>query len=234
MDQTMTKPSDWTTDLTGELLLLGLLSKLTYTEPDEALLHPLLEADIFAEAPLGADFAETAQGLALLSGWLAAQNGELTTAALKELQADYTALFLGPGKMLAPLWESVYFSEERLVFQERTLAVREWYRRFGLEPEKLYREPDDHIGLELSFMARLAGLALEALEMGDQAEFEKLIASQKEFFRAHLLQWGPAWAELVIQYARTDFYRGLGYLTLGALQAAARLFELPVPARAEK
>ncbi|MBO2519906.1 MAG: molecular chaperone TorD, partial [Firmicutes bacterium] len=40
--------------------------------------------------------------------------------------------------------------------------MRNWYARYGLVAEKKGQEPDDHVGLELEFVAHLAGLALEA------------------------------------------------------------------------
>ncbi len=228
----MTESTDWTPVLTGELLLLGLLGKIIYTEPEQAWLEPIFAEDIFSEVPLGADEAETVRGLELINAWVKAN--PLNAAVMEDLKADYTALFLGPGKMLAPMWESVYFSEERLVFQERTLEVRQWYRRFGLESENLYREPDDHIGLELFFMTRLAGLALQAVEEQDEAAFTAALDAQKEFYRSHLLLWGPTWANLVIDNARTDFYKGLGHLTLGSLQAVAQALQLEMPVQVTK
>ena len=230
----MTKTTDWTPELTGELLLLGLLGKLIYTEPDSETLNQIFSEDVFSETPLGSDLPEMIEGLKLINAWRKAQGETLNDAALTDLRVDYTALFLGPGKILAPLWESVHFSDERLVFQERTLDVRNWYRRFGLEPERLYREPDDHIGLEMSFMARLAGLSLQALEEGDDTAFSALVEAQKEFFRAHLVQWAPAWAKLVVANARTDFFKGLGHLTLGAVQAVAKMLQVEIPVPVEK
>ena len=50
-----------------------------------------------------------------------------------------------------------------MIFQEQTLHVRQWYSRFGLQVVKLHKEPDDHIGLELEFVAHLANLALQAI-----------------------------------------------------------------------
>lgn len=234
VDHTQIQDLDWISALTGEMLLFGLLSKIIYSEPDEAWLNSLIAQDVFSEVPLGADEIETQQGLDLLRKWVNEQNGSVSKAALDVLKADYLTLFIGPGKMHAPLWESVYFSDEHLVFQERTLDVRKWYRRFGLEVERLNAEPDDHIGLELAFMSRLTALALKAGEENNAADFGQFLAAQREFFSEHLLQWGPAFSALVIEKARTDFYRGIGHLTLGSLMAVAKLLQLEAPAKALK
>lgn len=223
---------DWIPTLTGEVLLTGLLAKVIYTEPAEALFNALIAEDIFSEIPFGANQEESQQGMAILSQWAGEQQGALGKPALDALKVDYLALFIGPAKMHAPLWESVYFSKEHLVFQERTLEVRKWYRRFGLQVEHLNNEPDDHIGLEFSFIAHLASQALHAAEVRDLTGFIHHWNAQKEFFSAHLLQWGPEWSRLVIQNARTDFYRGIGHLTLGSLLAIAELLQVDVPEKA--
>jgi TorA maturation chaperone TorD len=145
------------------------------------------------------------------------------------LRVDYTRLFVGVGKVLAPPWESVFFNEERMVFQEQTLQVRNWYRRFGLEPENLHKEPDDHIGLEMSFVSHLSELGMEALENHDEEKFKLIIDAKCQFLSEHLLKWGPSWCALIKKLAKTDFYQGLGYLTLGALNAIADQYDMQVP-----
>lgn len=215
--------------LTGEMLLFGLLGKILYEEPDKGSLQSLLDNDIFSEAPLGRNRTEVIQGLSLLKQWGHQNRSRLTDQTIKRLKEDHTRLFIGLGQVLAPPWESVYFSEERLVFQEQTLRVRNWYRRFKLEPEKLHREPDDHIGLEFAFLSHLAYLGLAALEENDQEEFQTVLEAQRQFIAEHPLKWVPVWANRVEEHARTDFYRGIGFLTKGALLEMASILNLEIP-----
>jgi len=156
----------------------------------------------------------------------------LTDETFLDLQEDYSRLFIGPGKVIAPPWESVFFNESRQTFQEQTLQVRSWYRRYGVEPEKLFREPDDHIGLEINFLVHLLGLANQALDKKDQSEFDTLIDARRLFLSEHPLKWAFSWCSLVIEHARTDFYKGMAYLTRGALLAIAQNYALIVPAEA--
>ena len=223
------KDHEWVSTLTGEMLLFGLLGKILYEEPDKGSLQPLLDNDIFSEAPLGRSRTEVVQGLSLLRRWDHQNRSSLTDQTIKTLKQDYTRLFIGLGQILAPPWESVYFSEERLVFQEQTLRVRTWYRRFNLEPEKLHREPDDHIGLEFAFLSHLAYLGLAALEDGDQEEFQITLEAQRQFIMEHPLKWVSIWASRVEQHAQTDFYRGIGFLTKGALLEMASILNLEIP-----
>ncbi len=223
---TKTSPINWQESLTGEMLLLNMLGRIFYTYPESAeraWLQSLIDQDIFSEVPFAADQPHTQAGLKLLQNW--ASQG-LSDQAFGSLTADYTRLFIGLGEGFAAPWESVYFSEERLTFQEQTIQVRNWYRRFGLEAERIHQEPDDHIGLELLFLSHLATLALQALEEQDQARFEECWAAQRDFTRQHLGAWALTWCDLVVANARTDFYKGLAALTRGALSELSGLLDL--------
>jgi TorA maturation chaperone TorD len=212
--------TNWNEFLVGEALVLELLGRLLYDNLDQAWLQGLLDQGVFEEIPFGAEQQDTSRGLTLLQKWIHENEAGLSDTSFDDLRADNTRLFVGVGKVLAPLWESVYFGEDRLVFQEQTLQVRAWYRRFGLEPEKLHQEPDDHIGLELLFLGHLARLALQAIEKDDQVAFEEYLRAQRQFLAEHPLKWAGLWGEAVQQHSRTDFYRGLAYLVNGSLLAA--------------
>ncbi|MBI5301773.1 MAG: molecular chaperone TorD family protein [Chloroflexi bacterium] len=217
--------SNWNELLTGEMLTFGLLSKAFYVYPEKTWLQSLVEGDIFSEAPFASNQAEVESALELLQAW----SRGISDEALEDVRMDYTRLFIGPGKVLTPPWQSVYFSEERLTFQEETLKVREWYRRFGLQAEKIYQEPDDHIGLELEFIAHLAKLGLRALEQNDKAKFEETLDAQKRFMVEHLLRWAFGWCEQVHAQSHTDFYRGIALLTRGAVREAATILDVKIP-----
>lgn len=225
----MSQMMEWSSFLVGESLLCGLLGKILYEEPDQAWLETLIREDVFAETPLGADQAETQRGLELLQCWANENRNGISETEMKALKQDHLNLFIGVDKVLAPLWESVYFSEKKLVFQEQTLQVREWYSRFQLQAERINREPDDHIGLELIFIAHLASRALQAIEENDEAAFNELLQAQRDFLSEHLLCWGPSWAKLVKRHAQTDFYRGIGHLVHGSLLALADGLEIVMP-----
>ena len=229
MKNAITTVEGLNTTLVGEILLLGLLGKAFYNEPDRKWLEELITEQVFAEAPFGADQPEIIHGLEILQAWSASHVDGITNESFAELKLDYTRLFIGLGNLPAAPWESVYFSEEHLVFQEQTLQVREWYARFGLQSERKLREPEDHIGLELIFTAHLATMALNSLELNDQNAVEKYSQAQHDFLYEHLLCWGPTWARLVKEHAETDFYRGLAHLTHGALLAAAEQLQIELP-----
>ncbi len=222
--------TEWQIQLTGEMLLFGLLGKMLYEIPAKEWLRPLVDDEVFTEAPFAESQSDVMKGLALLEKWSQVyREDSYPDAVLKALQVDYTNLFTGMRKLPVAPWESVYFNEERLVFQEQTMDVRAWYRQYGLEVINLKKEPDDHIGLELMFVAHLAGLGLAALEAGDEPEFEEMLAAQRAFLAKHIFLWVPLWCEQILEFARTDFYRGLALVIRGALTELSRILGQPLP-----
>ena len=217
---------DWVETLVGEQLLLGLLGKILYSELDRTWLQTMIDEDVFAESPFGGSQPGVQRGLEYLQGWSQENLNGISEQSFLDLRVDYTHMFVGLERVLVPMWESVYFSKQRNIFQEETLQVRNWYRRFGLEPEKLYQEPDDHIGLEFAFLAHLAQLGTQALEEEDERRFQQLFEAQRAFFKEHLGTWVLTWCGLVEQHAKTNFYKGLASLTRGAVIALSEIVEV--------
>ena len=219
----------WTETLAGEMLLFKLLGKAFFAAPDREWLDALVKEDIFAESPFGGAQPDTKAGLTLLRAWSRANRDGISDVALETLQAEYTRLFIGPGPVVAPPWESVYFSEERLLFQRETFQVRAWYARFGLTVPSLHREPDDHIGLELSFVAHLGELALQAIQANEQERFQEALEAERRFLSEHLFKWGPGWCTRVEANSGSEFFRGLSLVTRGALSELSEQLAVPIP-----
>ena len=223
----LTAQTEW---LTGESLLCGLLGKLLYTLPERDWYRALVAEDVFAELPLATDQPDVIAGWQRLQAWRVGLGAGLSDEAFEAISADYYQLFLGPGAMKAPLWESVYFNDEHLLFQEQTSQVRHWYEAFGLQSTNTNHEPEDHLGLELNFLAHLASRGLEALDAGEPAALDELLTAQRQFLRSHLLVWVAPWSSLVEQRARTPFWPAIAQLTHGALTAVAAHLETVAPA----
>ncbi|HHY27399.1 MAG TPA: molecular chaperone TorD family protein [Desulfitobacterium dehalogenans] len=137
---------------------------------------------------------------------------------LEHLKSEYTFLFIGPNRLPAPPWESVYRSEERMIFQESTLRVRRAYLEYGFLPSNYPHEADDHLAIELDFMVHLSKLALERFEEEKYEDTQKILSSQKEFLEEHLLVWIKDFSR-EIQNSKTHyFYPQLAALTEKILQ----------------
>jgi TorA maturation chaperone TorD len=122
------------------------------------------------------------------------------------LKAEYTVLFIGPGKLPAPPWESVYTTGEQVIFQRSTLEIRNFYRWQGLIPELYPKVADDHIALELDFLRLLGQRALEAQQAGDDAACKEALAASVEFLDEHLLKWVGFFAEALNASGKGSFY----------------------------
>lgn len=190
------------------------LARLVHEPPTEQELATLRAETGRGVWPL-ADGPRSGEGLALLGS---------STEEVQAVADDHFRLFRGPGERLAVPWGSVYLSEEGLLFDEQTMAVRAAYARHGLEVPHLNRDPDDHIALELTFLATLLARALDAEEAGDTATANGLLAEHDTFCRDHLLPFAPEFFARVEQHASTHFYRGVGVLGSDAMaQLTAQL-----------
>ena len=130
---------------------------------------------------------------------------EVTEVQLQEQEAEFNRLFVGPGPILAPPWESVYSSREHLLFDEATFQVRELYHRFGKQFINENNEPDDHLVIELDFLHFLNN---KGLQEGDVT----LVDCQLAFLEEHLSRWVPRFCELILKHSDSLLYRGAALL----------------------
>lgn len=220
---------DYPSMLAGEMALFGLLAKALLSYGDRNWIQSLVNNDVFSHIPFAATRADIVDGQSVLMSWSETNKGGMSDAHYEDLNTDYTQLFTTTfGQCYAPPWESVYCNENQLLFQDQTAQVRDWYRKYGLESGFIYQEPDDHIGLELSFLAHLAALALDARLQDNNELFLQCMDAQREFLSEHTLVWVHHWCDRAISMARTDLYRGLVLLARGALCELAALLKLKV------
>lgn len=168
--------------LSNRRFLYTLLARAFASEPDETLLAVVMDGRTGEECALLDDEDGAGRRLwRVLADEAAADEDD-------RLRSEYTRLFLGPEKLPAPPWESVYVNGEPLLFQESTLVVREAYRRSGYVSAGYPREADDHVAIELDFMATLAAKTCEAADDRDA------LAAQLAFLEEHLLGWLDSFA----------------------------------------
>ena len=144
---------------------------------------------------------------------------------LGRLRHEYMRLFIGPEKLIAPPWESVYRSKEGLLFQGSTLTVREIYRKEGYLPEGYPNVPDDSLALELAFMTRMAEKSLAALRNDQADEFLRTLSVQESFLRFHLLYFVPKLLERMEASAFRLFYPQMTRILLAFAQTDLELVE---------
>ncbi|WP_187119027.1 TorD/DmsD family molecular chaperone [Bacillus marasmi] len=139
---------------------------------------------------------------------------------VNSVREEYTRLFIGPGNLPAPLWESVYLSREHIMFDEQTIQVRECYRKHGLSFVRENNEPDDHIVTELEF---LSYLILQTLLSTDHASKSFYMDEQLSFLQEHLLVWGPLLCERLSEAAENDLFKGVSQLLMEYLELEIEL-----------
>jgi TorA maturation chaperone TorD len=188
---------------------LKFLSRVFLDLPDQGLMKHLIGANLFSHWPMDSATPELRRGLALLTSFCT----HWTRAQMEGLALDYTQLFLGLDKTLAAPYESVFLSEEHLLFEKQTLAVRAAYEQHDLQVPGKNQVPDDHLGYELQFVAMLCDKLGYAWQGSEHQAKGALHADLCQFLDQHLLQWLPAFCERVDLYSETGFYRGMALVT---------------------
>lgn len=130
---------------------------------------------------------------------------EFSYNKIQHLLIDYARLFVGPFDLLAPPYGSVYLEKTRRIMGETTENALRDYREAGLEMDRAFYEPPDHIAVELEFMYYLVFLNINAA--GDKMQI------QNSFLNHHIGLWVEDFAGLVEKWAATEFYRNLARIT---------------------
>jgi len=167
------------------------------------------QADAAARAYglLALAFDEPSRGLA---DEVAAPGAPFSLPAVDEaaLVHEYHRLFVGPDRLPAPPYESVY-RDGGVVMGESTSEVARRYREAGYALDPSVRGPPDHVETELAFMELLAGEEAAAWEQGDPIQAGRWQARQREFLAGHLACWAPELSGRILGATEAPFYRGL-------------------------
>lgn len=220
------KHRDWIVQFESQMLVCGLLAKALYGMPDRDWLNTLIQQHVLDAIPFGQGSPETGAATACFRAWAMSATKGLTDEQFSAIGDDYMRLFVGPERLFAAPWQSVYTNKERAVFQMESVSVKNWYQRFDLALASEFNEPADHVGLEFSFLARLCELTIAASEIRNGEGVKRLLDAQRGFIGQHPLRWIPRWSDDVVAHARTDLYRGLAWLARSAIIEAASFFAI--------
>lgn len=182
------------------------------------------QIEAFAHIEVAGDGTLIDEGLRTIKEYLRHRHG----GTRQELAVDYARVFLGAGsydRILAPPYESVFTSEERILMQDARDGAVTYYRRAGLDLPADNTTPEDHLGFELQFAAALADNANEALAADDGETFAEVVSLARSFFVHHQQNWLPALCEAIDEFAETDFYRGVAQMTRGCVESESSFFD---------
>ncbi len=196
-----------------------LLARLYRKEIDGELLESLETMPVDAKNT-EFDFRD---GARKMKSAIQASNDPLTDFAV-----DYARIFLGAGiatGVVAYPYESVFTSRDRLVMQEAWEQVLAIYKENGIGKTEtdLY---EDHVGLELEFMAILCERAGKLIEAGRQEDLERNLDLQKDFLEHHLLNWVPMLTKTMRECPGSNFYKGVALMTDAFLKTEEELFSI--------
>jgi TorA maturation chaperone TorD len=147
--ESMAWPDVW--ELRAKLYAFFANSLLHIMTPDTS---AGLKEDFWAAFPLSAANAEMTDGLSALTQYARERENRDRKKNLIDVQVEFTRLFVGPGAPAAAPWESLYQGEATGLFGRATLEVKKLYAAHGLRVENPNRQMEDHMGLELMFLAR--------------------------------------------------------------------------------
>lgn len=116
------------------------------------------------------------------------------------VEYDFNALFVGPGKLKAAPFASVYLDEDALVMGKSTLSIREFIENLGLSINKENNIPDDHISyvLELAVLLRV--------NSGKSPEYRTMLS---HYVNDYVMRWVPAYIVKIKNNAETCTLRSV-------------------------
>lgn len=165
------------------------------------------------------------KGFDLINGYFSRERSEEEDLIWDEIEFDFNRLFVGPGKLIAAPFESVYSNKgkNRSTMSDITESVREFYLSEKLEIKDLNTEPDDHIRFELEFICYLLAKSntTDPVKPWEAESYEKF----RQFKKDHLLTWGFRWCQDIYRNANTDLYKGVGFLFYGFLEEEGKEFK---------
>ena len=149
----------------------------------------------------------------------------LPTPDVKALIPEYHRLFVGPGSLPAPPYESVYREGWR-VMGETTLDVKRRYEEAGYAVAPSFTELPDHVAAELTFMTLLAEEEARAWEAEDTSAALAWLERERAFLGDHLTRWLPDFCVRLLASTEAPFYQRLAvslqeFVTLDAERARA-------------
>jgi TorA maturation chaperone TorD len=182
-----------------------------------AAVQPVLEH--LASAQGGTELKKASELLSTVSSKAAVLEGKERKKLLTDLAIEFASLFVNPGQQMGRErvlpWESGYFTTPPRMYGPPYHEVIEAYRMVGFEKPKEYSEPEDHIAMELEFMAHLARLTTASIDNG-KADFALgYLKLQKEFLKDHLLRWVGKFSDKLMKNSEkreVDFYYALGMM----------------------
>lgn len=178
--------------------------------------------ELLQQEPGLQDLAQFSSGAQSIKNFLETNKDKEPEVLCKELHSEYQKLFVGPGPVLVPIWESVYFDPEHLMFGDRTLEVRESYQKYNLQFFHKNQQPEDHLAIELEFMCFLIE---QYLASQDEDQQKVVLFDQRDFIVKHLATWTDEFLQFMEKSTECQLYKGCCRLLKEFLEIELEMFE---------
>ena len=191
-----------------------MLASLYFKTLTQEQIDTIAAMDLSAYAGLNDDFAA---GTNDITRYLAKRN----TGTRNELAADFTGAFTGTkayeGKTAVP-YESVFTSEDGLLYQESYQEVFTAFKRERVKLAEGVDWPADHLSFMFEFLAILSDRVEKALAEGDREMATHELETSRDFIHQHILNWFDQFESAARNILETRFYRGVLEITRGFLK----------------
>jgi TorA maturation chaperone TorD len=128
------------------------------------------------------------------------------------LACEYTTMFAASGGF--PPIESIRLTGRYQ--QEPHFDVKETYRRAGFAVKKgRFQVLEDHLGVELMFVAELLDRCVAAIDRDDMVDYRANERDIKRFWTLHLARWVRGYCQLVERATEHSFYREMARFLAG-------------------
>lgn len=196
---------------------LRILALLHGREPTAELIASMRGERVETLFALPPDDTRGVEALDFFRSTLAETTTRTDHGGLDELAADFAAIYLNHTHRVSPS-ESPWIDPEGLTAQQPMFEVRDWYRHWGLEAPNWRERPDDHLVVQLDFVAHLL----------DTTESSAALVDAARFLDRHLLRWYGSFAEGVTRRCWTAYWAAVANLTEVHLETLReRLSRLP-------
>jgi|SRR6478672_4806463 len=181
--------------------LYGLLATLFYAPPSQALLDTIGSARSEGDGILERAWAELSVSCKL--------------ARAESVREEYEALFIGVGKPEVMLYGSFYLSG--FLMEKPLAALRTELANLGLQRDERIPESEDHVAALCEVMRYL---------IASDDPLHANIATQKQFFGAHLQPWVLQMCDAVAAHPQTRFYGKVAQLAKSFFEVEMQAFDM--------
>ena len=177
-----------------------IFSELFYQPNKEELLTKKIIYDLIdALADINPDAKQSAEKM----------NNSINEYDAEQLTVEYSRLFVGPFKVLAPPYGSVYIDSGRILMGDSTLDVMHLYWEAGLVFREGFKEVPDHITIELEFLHFITYQELSALHSNNNGNLKKYRKTQVLFINNFFGQWIFPFCQKILSSTENSYYRNL-------------------------